>query len=179
MAEANARFDEVLAIQASSRAWPLLAPVLGAALPGEPMGVHHGAGFLLLRLGPQEGWLCCAPERRDALERVVRPAIAQLQAQGVAVSAVDLGDAWPALELGGPDSFDWLAQGCALDARALGASRCARTRLAQAPVVLVAWPGGAGVTVRVERSYLDYVECWLEQARGGSSQMACPPARPL
>jgi sarcosine oxidase gamma subunit len=137
------------------------------------MAVHRGDGFLLLRLGPQEGWLCCTLERRAALERLIRPVIAQLQAQAVAVSVIDLGDAWPALELSGPDSFDWLAQGCALDVRALGMHRCARTRLAQAPVVVVPWPELAGVTLRVERSYLGYVERWFEQARGGSSQMAC------
>jgi sarcosine oxidase, subunit gamma len=118
-----------------------VASVLGRALPGAGEAAPGGtAGADADRVGPAcvlwlgPGWylLVDAPDTAGAWEAALADAL------GDSGCAVDVSAGRTALELTGPHALDVLAHGCSLDLhpRVFGPGRCARTRLAQARVVL-------------------------------------------
>jgi len=81
---------------------------------------------------------------------------------GEAGIAIDLSDAVVRYSVSGPATFDFVTAGCALDVQsgALRPGRCARTRFAHVPVVLVGTH--QGIDLYVGRSYRDYFETWVD-----------------
>ena len=80
----------------------------------------------------------------------------------------DLSDALVTIALEGPDAGAVLARGCGLDLRAgsFGAQACARTRLAQLPV-LIRRPAASRFELVVDRSAAQYLQDWLVDAAAG------------
>ena len=80
------------------------------------------------------------------------------------IAGTALGDAFVGWDLSGPGWDELLAFGCPLDLARLGPDRCARTRLAQATVVLA--PRAQGCALWTERSHGAYLGRWLDRVLG-------------
>lgn len=130
----------------------MLPPVVGSV---------SGTSRRALCIGPGD-WLLMARDWR-ALE-----ADGQLHSeaaeQGFALA--DLSDALACFGVRGGAARDVLATGCGLDLhpRALPPGRCARTRLAQIPVVIECLDVEDELELLVTRSYARYLADWLADA---------------
>lgn len=95
------------------------------------------------------------------LRNVLAP---QLAAQSLVL--VDLTDGLVVLELSGTAARQVLATSCGLDldGRAFAAGHCARTRLAQIPVVIDCVQDSGVFELYAPRSYGSYLEDWLLDA---------------
>jgi sarcosine oxidase subunit gamma len=116
----------------------------------------------VLCIAPGE-WLVVAGERSPPGAR------AQMESDAATseLALVDLSDALAVLELRGPGARDVLSQGCGLDLheRAFPSDRCARTRLAQVPVLIDCREDQ--FELYVGRSYFQYLRAWLGDAAAG------------
>src|SRR5690606_9491183 len=103
----------------------------GQALPTE-VGAKIGGRTRVLCVGPAE-WLIVSEE--DSAAAVHERVQSELGASGLA--AADLSEALVTFQLSGSRVRDVLSMGCGLDfhPRAFPPGRCARTRLAQIPVI--------------------------------------------
>lgn len=117
--------------------------------------------------------LCIAPGEWLVVsgERAPPGARAQLESDAATceLALVDLSDALAVLELRGPGARDVLSQGCGLDLheRAFTSGRCARTRLAQVPVLIDCREEPDQFELYVARSYFQYLRAWLGDAGAG------------
>ena len=86
-------------------------------------------------------------------------------------AVTDLSDAFVTIALEGPQAIGVLARGCGLDLRAgsFGVKACARTRLAQLPV-LIRKSASARFELIIDRSAAQYLEDWLRDASIGIGQ---------
>lgn len=135
--------------------------VLGAGFPLAVGESGQGTdGACLLRLGPDEWWAVCGPERREALE--IR--LARVLADGSGV-LVDCSSASVAVSVGGSAAVDLLSVGSGLDFDAPDRrpGRVARTRVGNAAVVLHRL-GDRAFDIYVPRSYALSFWDWLEDA---------------
>lgn len=120
----------------------------GMALPERPNSVSTGDTGTLYWLGPDE-WLAVLTA-------------AQPSPSGV---AVEMSDAWVAVDVQGPGADLVLAKGCPLDLRpaAFPVGTCARSYLAKADI-LVHRRAIQEFRIFVARSYGAYLQTWLTDA---------------
>ena len=106
-------------------------------------------------------WLLVSEDR--APESLVTACNTELQ--HILHAAVDQTAAWSRIEIRGRRGRELLAAGCGLDLRpaSFGVGACARTRLAQIAVVVVARQPGVD-EVYVDRSYERYLLDWMSDA---------------
>jgi len=170
--------------------WCLQGPGDALAALARAAGLHTADGPLpaqaqlrapagqWLQLGPHEAWWLPGDkppgDTAACIEAALRSGSGLLRLRapdapepGAAdgsqlVACADLSDAFIGWDLAGPGWDEFLALGCPLDLARLGPGRCARTRLAQAPVVLA--PQAPGCTLWTERSHGAYLERWLAVA---------------
>lgn len=132
----------------------------GRELPTEVGGRLRGP-IRVLCVGPGE-WLMVSHQHHFM---VVRDHVAaDLTKYGLAL--VDLTQALAGLELRGPKARDLLSKGCGLDfhPESFPPGRCARTRFANVPMVIESREEESRFELFVGRSYLAYVQAWLEDA---------------
>lgn len=115
----------------------------------------------VLCLAPTEWWLV-SKDRSDSGQS--EPLVTDVQGHNFV--AVNLADGFVGLEVRGPVARTVLAKGCGLDfhLRAFPAGRCARTRFAQIPVVIVHEDDTECFQLHVARSYSQYLSSWLNDA---------------
>ena len=139
-----------------------IATAIRVMLPQQPGEVVTAGDLAVLWLGPDE-WLIVGPQLESARTRkTLNDAVATDFGAVTDVSAHRT-----IIEVSGPCTRDLLAKGCSLDLhpRALAPSRCARTRLARAQVVLVCWDATAPrYWLMVRSSFACYLADWLTDA---------------
>jgi len=128
---------------------------------GLPLQVGESAaafGALALCLGPQEWWLVSREHEPSAITPDLQ---SELAAEGLMVA--DLTEGLAILEVHGPSTRDLLSKACGLDfhPRVFGTGRCARTRFAQIPAVLLCREDLQRFELYVARSYAHYVQAYL------------------
>lgn len=77
--------------------------------------------------------------------------------------AVDVSHAYSAFGIEGAAASELLSRGIALDLERLAPGFAGRTRLGDVAVILARTPGG--FVLRCERSYAEWMACWLDRAR--------------
>ena len=150
-------------LQVSVRALPAAAFVMGgAALPDQP-NTWTGDDPVIWWVAPDAWLLQSASQDGDTLVAATRTACASLPC-----AVTDLSDAFVTIALEGPQAIGVLARGCGLDLRAgsFGVKACARTRLAQLPV-LIRKSASARFELVVDRSAAKYLQDWLADAAVG------------
>lgn len=148
-------------LQVPVRALPAAAVIGGVALPDQP-NTWAGTDPVVWWVSP-DAWLIQSAREGDELTAQLRAACVNLPC-----AITDLSDALVTIALEGPDSGAVLARGCGLDLRAgsFGAQACARTRLAQLPV-LIRRPAASRFELVVDRSAAQYLQDWLVDAAIG------------
>jgi sarcosine oxidase subunit gamma len=149
-------------LQVSARALPGASTVIGGvALPTRP-NTWSGDNPILWWVAP-DAWLIQSMNEDDGLAARVRT-----DCNGIACAVTDLSDALVTFALEGPDAAAVLARGCGLDLRAssFGALACARTRLAQLPV-LIRRPATSRFELVVDSAAAQYLQDWLMDAAIG------------
>ena len=129
-----------------------LPPVVGAAIAADPR---------VLCIGPAD-WLLVSGE--DSAASLRQRVESHLRDQ--CVVAVDQTHGLAPIEVRGHFAREVLSKGCGLDLhpRAFPVGRCARTRLAQIPVVIDCIDEAPRFTLYVARSYVTYLRSWLLDA---------------
>jgi len=135
--------------------------VLGILPPTAPNTVNETQGNAVYWLGPDEWLLVTSGERRTALERDLRTALA-----GVRAAITDVSGGQTVVVLRGSCVRELLAKGCPLDLhpRVFDVGRCAQSHLAKAPILIRQLDGGPSFEIVVRRSFADYLWLWLEDA---------------
>ena len=149
-------------LQVSVRALPAAATVIrGVALPHQP-NTWTGDDPVIWWVSP-DAWLIQSPREGDGLADQVRSDCTDLPC-----AVTDLSDALVTFALEGPDASAVLARGSGLDlrVRSFGAQACARTRLAQLPV-LIRRPVTSRYELVVDRAAAQYLQDWLVDAAAG------------
>ncbi len=87
---------------------------------------------------------------------------------------VDLSHSHATFEVQGPAVCELLAKGCGLDfhERVFAVGRCARTRLAQIPVLIERRDGHDHFDLHAPRSYSQYLREWLTDAAIGLRELS-------
>ena len=135
--------------------------VLGDSLPIVANTLTDVHGVTMYWLGPDE-WLIVTPgERREAIERELREALA-----GLRVAVTDVSGGQTVLHLHGSRVRDVLAKGCPIDLhpRAFRIGECAQSHLAKAPILIGQIESQPYFEIIVRRSLADYLWLWLEAA---------------
>jgi sarcosine oxidase subunit gamma len=88
------------------------------------------------------------------------------------IAITDVNCALKVMRVEGPAARGLLERGCGLDLnpQAFGAGHCVRTRFAQLPVVLQSIHPQERFELYVGRSYLAYLESWLDEVASGLSR---------
>lgn len=150
-------------LQVAARALPAAASqsIGGIALPQQP-NTWIGQDPLICWVAP-DAWLIQSVQADDDFAAVVRNACASL-----ACAVTDLSDALETIALEGRRAGDVLARGCGLDLReaSFGPQSCARTRLAQLPV-LIRKSSSTRFELLIDCSAAQYLEDWLRDAAVG------------
>jgi heterotetrameric sarcosine oxidase gamma subunit len=149
-------------LQISVRALPAAATVIcSTALPQQP-NTWTGDDPVIWWVSPN-AWLIQSPRERDGLAGQVRSDCMDLPC-----AVTDLSDALVTFALEGPDASAVLARGSGIDLRvpSFGARACARTRLAQLPV-LIRRPSSSRFELVVDRAAAQYLQDWLVDAAAG------------
>ncbi len=133
----------------------------GRELSRQPGAIQVVPDIQVLCLGPGE-WL--AVSTTEAGPRVRARMSSELAAGGLGM--VDLTEGLGPLEVSGARAAELLSKGCGLDfdPDVFRPETCARTRLAQVPVVVVRGDGTTRFELYVSRSYLSYLTAWVEDA---------------
>jgi len=138
-----------------------VSDVLGDGLPLVANTVADAQGITMYWLGPDE-WLLVTPdERRAAIERKLRRALAALR-----IALTDVSGGQTVLQLHGAHVRDVLAKGCPIDLhpRAFSIGQCARSHLAKAPILIGQIENQPNFELIFRRSFADYLWTWLEGA---------------
>lgn len=149
-------------LQVPARALPAaVTHVAGVALPTVP-NTWAGSDPIACWVSP-DAWLIQSMHDGDGLAAQVRSDCAQLSC-----AVTDLSDALVTIALEGPDASAVLARGCGLDLRAgsFGVQACARTRLAQLPV-LIRRSTSFRFELVVDSAAARYLQEWLVDAAAG------------
>ena len=125
---------------------------VGATLPGPPR---------VLCVGPGEWLVVSYPRQALELREDIDP---DLSRQGVVL--VDLTHGLAGLDVRGSAAREVLSKGSGLDfhPRSFPVDRCARTRLAQIPVVIDCLDAPPRFELYVARSYFKYLQSWVFDA---------------
>jgi heterotetrameric sarcosine oxidase gamma subunit len=136
----------------------------GVSLPQQPNS-WNGQDPLIWRVAP-DAWLIQSTQAGNDIAAMTRSAFANF-----ACAVTDLSDALETIALDSPDAAGVLARGSGLDLRegSFGAQDCARTRLAQLPV-LIRKATSTRFELIVDRSTAQYLEDWLRDAAIGIGQ---------
>jgi heterotetrameric sarcosine oxidase gamma subunit len=130
-----------------------------------PLAVNRWSGDdpVFCRVGPDAWLLVSAQHGAGDLMEAVR-----LGCKRRSCAATDISDANVTLAIEGPQAADLLARGCGLDLAdaAFGQDACARTRLAQLPVVLRR-VSHERFELTVDRSAAQWLLDWLQDAAAG------------
>jgi sarcosine oxidase subunit gamma len=132
----------------------------GRELPSK-VGATLSGAVRVLCIGPGD-WLIVSPQQpASSLREHLEPDLAR---QGLAL--VDTSDGLATFEVCGAASREMLSKGCGLDLhpRSFAAGACARTRLAQVPVVIECLDAPQRFELTVARSYASYLQAWLVDA---------------
>jgi sarcosine oxidase subunit gamma len=135
--------------------------VLGDALPMVPNSLADVNGITIYWLGPDE-WLVVTPDdRREAILRRLRQALATLH-----VAITDVSGGQTALHLHGRNVREVLAKGCPIDfhPRVFAIGQCAQSHLGKAPILIGQVEEQPYFELIVRRSFADYLWTWLESA---------------
>jgi sarcosine oxidase subunit gamma len=134
---------------------------LGFALPLRPNTVTASVDVTAFWLGPNEWLLAVIPYEGTPLAEDLDKALAGLHA-----AATVLTDSRTVIGVSGPAARDVLAKGCPLDLHpsTFPAGSCAQSLLAKADVLIHLHDDGVRFDLYVQRSYADYLWCWLEDA---------------
>jgi len=148
-------------LQVSARALPAAIAIGDAALPNQP-NTWAGGDPLIWWVSP-DAWLIQSTREGDGLAARV-----QTECRNLPCAVTDLSDALVTLALDGPDAGAVLMRGCGLDLReaVFGIRACARTRLAQLPV-LIRKPVSSRFELVVDRAAAQYLQDWLMDAALG------------
>jgi heterotetrameric sarcosine oxidase gamma subunit len=148
-------------LQVSVCALPAVAVIGGAALPDQP-NTWTGDDPIIWWVSP-DAWLIQSAREGDALAAQLRS-----DCMNLPCAVTDLSDALVTFALEGPDASAVLVRGCGLDLRAgsFGARACARTRLAQLPV-LIRKTGSTRFELVADRAAAQYLQDWLLDAAAG------------
>jgi sarcosine oxidase subunit gamma len=150
-------------LQVSGRALPDAAgrALGGVSLPQQPNS-WNGQDPLIWWVAP-DAWLIQSAQAGIDVAAMARSVCADL-----ACAVTDLSDAFETIALDGPDAAAVLARGCGLDLRdeSFGTQACARTRLAQLPV-LIRKATATRFELVVDRAAAQYLEDWLRDAAIG------------
>jgi sarcosine oxidase, subunit gamma len=149
-------------LQVSARALPVAATVLGGiALPALP-NTSTGDDPVICWIAP-DAWLV-----QSTCEGAELAGRLQADFLDLPSAVTDLSDALVSIALDGPDAAAVLARGCGLDLRpaAFAVQSCARTRLAQLPV-LIRRTETLRFELVVDRSAAQYLHGWLVDAVAG------------
>ncbi len=149
-------------LQVSVRALPAAAVIGGVALPQQP-NTWAGADPVIWWVSPDAWLIQSARQDGDTLTAATRAACASLPC-----AVTDLSDGLVTIALEGPQAIGVLARGCGLDLRtgSFGVKDCARTRLAQLPV-LIRKSASARFELVVDRAAAQYLQDWLLDAAAG------------
>jgi heterotetrameric sarcosine oxidase gamma subunit len=133
----------------------------GVSLPQHP-NRWNGQDPLIWRVAP-DAWLIQSAQAGHDVASMARAACRDLDC-----AVTDLSDALETIALDGPAASAVLARGCGLDLRekSFEAQACARTRLAQLPV-LMRKAASARFELVVDRAAAQYLEDWLRDAAIG------------
>jgi sarcosine oxidase subunit gamma len=144
---------------ASKAVLKAVAAALGAAPPIAP---NHAIGGepRLLWLAPDEWAIVSRRQDPQVAARLARAC------EGALHHLADLMEGWTAFTIEGDAARGLIARGCSLDLhpRAFAPDRCARTLMAQVPVLIERPSGGAGFVLYVDRSLAAHMRDWLAGA---------------
>lgn len=150
-------------LQASARALPAAAgtSICNVALPHQP-NTWTGDDPVIWWVSP-DAWLIQSLREGHGLAAQVRS-----DCMNLLCAVTDISDALATFALEGPDASAVLARGCGLDLHvaSFGAQACARTRLAQLPV-LIRRPASSRFELVVDRAVAQYLQDWLMDAAAG------------
>lgn len=148
-------------LQVAVRALPAAAAIGGVTLP-DLRNTWSGTDPIIWWVSP-DAWLVQSTREGDGLAAQVRADCMRLPC-----TITDLSDALVTFGLEGADAAAVLARGCGIDLRAgsFGMQACARTRLAQLPV-LIRKTGSTRFELVVDRSAAQYLQDWLVDAAAG------------
>ena len=134
----------------------------GVSLPQKP-NRWNGEDPLIWWMAP-DAWLIQSAQAGHDAAAMARSACADL-----ACAVTDLSDALETIALDGPVASAVLARGCGLDLReeSFGLQACARTRLAQLPV-LVRKATSTRFELVVDRAAAQFLADWLRDAAIGA-----------
>ncbi|HEY4213292.1 MAG TPA: sarcosine oxidase subunit gamma family protein [Steroidobacteraceae bacterium] len=137
------------------------ATLCGRELSRQPGAIQLVPDIQVLCLGPGE-WL--AISTTEAGPRIRDRVGGELAAGGLGM--VDLTEGLGPMEVSGARAAELLSKGCGLDfdPDVFRPGTCARTRLAQVPVVIVRGDDTTRFELYVSRSYLSYLTAWVEDA---------------
>ncbi len=149
-------------LQVSARALPVTATVIGGVALPELPNTWAGGDPVIWWVSP-DAWLIQSARQGEDLAAQLRSDCMNLRC-----AITDLSDALVTFALEGPAAGAVLARGCGLDLRAgsFGMQACARTRLAQLPV-LVRRPASLRFELVVDRATAQYLQDWLVDAAAG------------
>ena len=132
----------------------------GRELPADVGGRSRGP-IRILCIGPGE-WLLASHQHHAVV--IDEHFGGELDRHGLVLA--DLSDALAGFEVAGPAARDVLGKGCGLDMHpfAFPVERCARTRLANVPVVIESREEEGRFELFVSRSLAQYLHGWLLDA---------------
>jgi len=138
-----------------------IADAVGLDLPIRPNTSAHHLLDAVLWLGPDEWLVVSETQPGQALASHIRQAL-----QGLHAAVIDVSDARVVYAVTGAHARDVLAKGCSLDfhPRAFPLGRCARSLLAEVPVLIHHRSAEPCFELYVARSVGDYVRAWLHAA---------------
>lgn len=148
-------------LQVAVRALPAATAIGGMTLPDRP-NTWSGTDPIVWWVSP-DAWLVQSTGEGGGLAALMRADCMRLPC-----AITDLSDALVTFALEGADAAAVLARGCGIDLRAgsFGMQACARTRLAQLPV-LIRKTGSMRFELVVDRSAAQYLQDWLVDAAAG------------
>jgi sarcosine oxidase subunit gamma len=134
---------------------------IGMALPSEP---NRAAGEdpRLLWLAPNQWAVLSWTEPKDFCLAL------RAACTGSDHHVADLHDAWAGFVVQGDDAAALIARGCSLDfhRRVFPPDQCARTLIAEIPVLIDRPPGLNGFVLYVDRTLAHHLRAWLEHVNG-------------
>ena len=132
---------------------------LGVNIPAVSPGTAKGDGLTVFWMGPDRWWLVG--------DDAALPSINELRQRLAAfnAAAVEIGDAFVAIEIAGQKARDVLAKGCTIDLhpRAFESGSVVQSNLAKAQITLYQFDEMA-YRIFARRSFAEYLWTWLEDA---------------
>jgi sarcosine oxidase, subunit gamma len=137
------------------------ADATGLALPAQPGSTFSHRLESVLWLGPDEWLIVSETQACSELAPRMRRSL-----QGLHAAVIDVSDASVVYAVSGSHARHVLAKGCPLDFHpsAFSLGQCARSLLAQVPILIHLRSAERGFELYVARSVGEYVRTWLRAA---------------